>query len=228
MPDWTSDQELFDLIRKELYTSVVGDVLDNAGLIHQFLPPQIRPLTSHMRVVGRAMTVLEADCFSDRVTHSGKPFAFGLMFHALDDLKPGEVYICAGASPSYALWGELMSTRATYLKAVGAVVDGYVRDTNGILEMDFPTFAYGSYGQDQRVRGRVIDYRCPIEFGNGVAVNPGDIVFGDIDGVVVVPALKEEEIIQAALEKVRGENMVRKYIQEGMPTVEVWEKYGIM
>jgi regulator of RNase E activity RraA len=121
-----------------------------------------------------------------------------------------------------------MSTRAIKLGAAGAVLDGYSRDTHGILRLGFPTFSYGSYAQDQRLRGRVIDYRCPIQFANATVVHPGDIVFGDIDGVVIIPKAVEAVIIQGALDKVRGENRVRTAIEAGMSTVEAFRSFGIM
>jgi regulator of RNase E activity RraA len=183
-----------------------------------------------MVVLGRAMPVLEADVFEGVSTLSQdnvmrKPF--GLMLEALDDLKPNEVYICTGASPRYALWGELMSTRAQKLGAAGAVLDGYLRDTKGILALNFPAFAYGSYAQDQGPRGKVIDFRCPIEM-HGVRINPGDIIFGDIDGVCVVPRQAEEEIIVKAVEKARGEKTVQKAIEAGMGAAEAFRTFGIM
>ncbi len=202
--------------------------MDRISYTRQFLPPTIRPLDPAMRVIGRAMPVLEADCFSTRISYKDKDAAFGVMFDALDDLNAGEVYICVGASPTYACWGELMSTRAGFCGAVGAVMQGYSRDTRGILELGFPTFSFGPYGQDQGVRGRVIDYRCPIEFSNGVKVNPGDLIFGDIDGVVAIPRSIETEVIEMALTKVRDENLVSRKIKEGMPSRHVWDKYGIM
>ena len=181
-----------------------------------------------MVLVGRAMPVLEVDSADQKVAQQTEEKPSGLMLEALDDLKRGEVYICAGPSPRYALWGELMSTRAMKLGASGVVLDGYHRDTVGILRLEFPTFSYGSYAQDQSVRGRVIDFRCPITFRNGVQVETGDLVFGDVDGVVVVPKEHEGEVIHAALEKVRGENTVRKAIEGGMSAEEAWERYGVM
>ena len=222
------DKKLLNTIRDELFTCVVGDVMDAMGHTHQYLPPQIRPVSEDMRMVGRAKTVLEADCHGRQVHHEDRDHAFGVMFDALDSLKENEVYICTGSSPNYACWGELMSTAALHRGGVGAVVEGYSRDTEGIRNLNFPTFSMGFYGQDQGVRGRVIDYDCPIEFSNKVLVNPGDIVFGDIDGVVIIPKPIEDEVIGAALEKVRGESMVRKLIQKGMPTRQVWDEYGIM
>jgi regulator of RNase E activity RraA len=226
-----SDDELFTLARRELFTAVVGDVMDKLGLRRQFLSPRIQPLRDDMIVLGRAMPVLEADCFGENVTDSANATlmkkSFGLMLEALDDLKPNEVYACTGSSPSYALWGELMSTRAMQLGAVGAVVDGYSRDTRGILALNFPTFSYGRYAQDQGPRGKVIDYRCPIEI-NSARIEPGDILFGDIDGVCVIPRRVEKEVFTAALEKSRGEKRVAKAIREGMSAVEAFEKFGIM
>jgi regulator of RNase E activity RraA len=225
---WKTDDELFGIVKKELYTAVVGDIMDKLGWLHQFLPPQIKPLKHDTFLVGRAMTVLEADVFGEEANQNPilkKPF--GLMLEALDDLKKNEVYICTGASPTYALWGELMSTRAIKLGAAGAVVDGYSRDTNGILDLNFPTFSYGCYAQDQAPRGKVIDFRVPLEI-KGVKINPGDIVLGDIDGVCIVPQEIEEEVFSLAIEKARGEKMVMKKIEEGMSAKEAFEKYGIM
>jgi regulator of RNase E activity RraA len=152
---------------------------------------------------------------------------FGLMFEALDDLKEDEVYICTGSSNNYALWGGLMSVRAMKLGAAGAVVNGFSRDTKEILRMRFPAFSMGSYAQDQGPRGKVIDYRIPIEWG-GVKINPGDIVFGDIDGVLIIPREIEKEAFTGALEKARGEKTVLKALQDGVSTVEAFKKYGIM
>lgn len=224
------DAELFALTRKELFTAVVGDVLDKMGFLHQFLPPHLRPLRDDMVVIGRAMPVLESDTFMERNETGRGPLSnepFGMMFHALDDLKPGEVYVAAGSSPRYALWGEMMSTVAARLGAAGAVLDGYSRDTRGILKLGFPTFSHGRYAQDQGARGKVIDWRTPIEIG-GVRIHPGSLIFGDLDGVVVVPREAEEEAVARAIEKVRGENLVVKALREGMSSVDAYKTYGIM
>ena len=230
MPEWKNDNELFRIIKEELFSAVVGDIMDKHGYLHQFLPPQIQPLNDDMFLVGRAMPVLEADTFGEQVPGTANELmnkSFGLMLEALDDLKKNEVYICTGASPRYALWGELMSTRAVKLGAAGAVVDGYARDTKGILEMKFPTFCYGRYAQDQGPRGKVIDFRLPIEI-QGVVIRPGDIVIGDIDGVCIVPQKDEVEIISLAIEKARGEKLVKKAIESGMSASEAFKKFGIM
>ncbi len=220
---WENDHQLMQLVKRELFTAVVGDVMDQVGLVSQFLPPQIRPLDPDMMVFGRAMTVLEEDL--KPIGPAPKPF--GLMLEALDDLKEGEVYICSGSSPTYALWGELMSLRAQKLGSVGAVVDGYSRDTPGILHLGFPVFSHGCYAQDQAVRGHVVDFRVPIQMG-ATRIAPGDFVFGDIDGVCVIPYERHEEVFEKALEKVRGEQLVREAIQNGLSACDAFEKYGIM
>jgi regulator of RNase E activity RraA len=227
---WKDDTELFDIVRKELFTALVGDVLDKLGYFHQFVSPQIKPLRSDMVVIGRAVPVLEADVFMEIAEPTQLPLMkkpFGLMFEALDSLQQNEVYICSGSSPRYALWGGLMSTRALKLKAAGAVVDGYSRDTPEILRLNFPTFSIGSYAQDQGPRGKVIDYRVPIEF-NGVRVNPGDIVYGDLDGLLIIPKQVEKEAFSGAIEKARGEKLVQKALEAGMSTVDAFKKFGIM
>ncbi len=226
--DLATDAGLFALVREKLFTAVIGDVMDQAGLTRQFLPPEIRALDPASILVGRAMPVLEADCAGEVLGHSGVTDAFGLMFTALDQLRPGEVYICTGSSPRYALWGGLMSTRAAHLGAVGAVLDGYHRDTREIARLGFPVFSMGSYAQDQRLRGRVVDYRCAIEFGNGCRVMPGDLIVGDIDGVLTVPKADVADIVRAAAIKVAGEDKVRDMILAGRSTGGIFEETGIM
>ena len=221
-----SDNKMLSSIKNELFSAVIGDVMDKMDLRNQFLPPQIQPLRDDMVLVGRAMTVLVQNTDDSADTQDPKQ-AYGLLFEALDNLKPNEVYICTGAAPDYALWGELMSTRAMKLGAVGAVVDGYSRDTPGILDLDFPTFSYGRYAQDQAYRGSVIDYRVPIEV-KGVSIKPGDLIFGDLDGVCVIPREKENEIIAEAIGKVRGEKLVQTALEEGMSASEAFETFGIM
>ncbi len=227
---WSNDQELFSIMKKHLFTAVIGDIMDKMGYLNQFLSPQIQPIRADMVLVGRAMTVLEADVFNESSVGGHNPVLnkpFGLMLEALDDLKKDEIYICTGSSPTYALWGELMSTRAIKLGAAGAVLDGYSRDTNGILNLDFPTFSYGNYAQDQGPRGKVIDFRVDIEM-NGVRIKSGDIVIGDIDGVCIIPREIENEVIDGALQKALGEKTVQKAIENGMGAKEAFDKYGIM
>jgi regulator of RNase E activity RraA len=227
---WGTDDELFGIVKKELFTCVVGDVMDKMRLQHQFLPPQLRPLHPDMVLLGRAMPVLSVDVFEEKITGSAnmlmeKPF--GLMLEALDALRPNEVYVNTGSSPRNALWGELMSIRARKLGASGAVLNGFVRDTKAILKFGFPTFCFGSYGQDSAPRYKVVDFRVPVEIGT-IRVRPGDLLFGDMDGVCVIPVEAETEAFTKALEKARGEKLVRKALEAGSSAVAAFEKHGIM
>lgn len=221
MPDWTNDEELFALVRRELYTPVVGDLLDAAGRFHQFLPAPVQPLREEMRVVGRAMPVLIAD------VHGKQAKPFGLLTEALDALQPGEVYVSGGGVPRCACWGELLTAAARTRGATGAVVDGYHRDTPKVLEQNWPVFSRGRYAQDSAVRMAVVAFRVPLEIG-GVWIEPGDLVFGDLDGVVIVPRHLEAEIIPAALDKARGEKRVRRAIENGMSATEAFQTFGIL
>ncbi len=224
-----ADDVLFASLRDRLFTAVVGDVLDQMGRRRQFLPQAIGPLRPDMKLVGRAMPVLEADIFDDRAGSPGAAIAkpFGLMLEALDDLRPNEVYVATGGSFRYALWGELMSTRARYLNAAGAVLNGFVRDAAGIEALGFPTFCRGLYAQDQGPRGKVIDFRVSIEI-EGVRIAPGDLIFGDREGVLVIPAEVEAEAIEAALAKASTENRVATAIRGGMSAVEAFETFGVL
>ena len=224
MPDsseWRNDQELFDLIGRELYTPVVGDILDALGRYHQFLPQPVQPMRESMVVVGRAMPVLMID------VHGPQTKPFGLLTEALDDLKPGEVYLAGGGTMRCAYWGELLTATARTRGAAGAVVDGFHRDTPKVLEQNWPVFSRGRFAQDSSVRTAVADFRCPIEIG-GVWIGPGDLVYGDLDGVVIVPRAIENEVITQALVKARGEKVVRKAIEGGMSATDAFKKFGFL
>jgi regulator of RNase E activity RraA len=221
MNAWKSDAELFELIKTQLYTPVVGDILDQYGCFHQFLPPAVRPLRNDMKIAGRAMPVLQMDVFGPQKN------MFGLMTQALDDLKPGEVYIATGGTMQSANWGEIMTAAARTRGAVGAVVNGYHRDTPRVLEQNWPVFSRGHWAQDSAPRMKVVDFRCRIEI-EGTVVEPGDLVFGDIDGVVIVPARLEHEVMTKALEKARAEKTVRKEIEAGMSSTAAFKKHGVL
>ncbi len=218
---WNNDETLFELYRKELYTPVVGDILDELGYYHQFLPQPIQPAQMDFKVAGRAMPVLMIDVYGPQ----GQPF--GKLTEALDQLQKNEVYIASGGDMRCAYWGEILTATAKTRGASGAVINGYYRDTARVLEQDWPIFSRGRYAQDSCVRTQVADYRCRIEIGR-VIVMPGDLVFGDMDGVVVVPREQEKTVTIRALEKARGEKLVRKEIEAGMSSTMAFKKYGIL
>jgi 4-hydroxy-4-methyl-2-oxoglutarate aldolase len=221
MQIWTTDDQLFALIKSKLYTPVVGDILDLKGRYHQFLPQPVQPMKEHMVVVGRAMPVLMIDVFGEQEV------PFGLLTQALDQLQPGEVYLASGGNMRCAYWGELLTATAKRRGAVGAIIDGYHRDTPMVLEQNWPVFSRGRFAQDSSVRTKVVSYRCPVEIGK-VWINPGDLVFADLDGVLIIPQELEQEVIMEALEKVSGEKVVRKEVENGMSSTAAFQKYGIL
>lgn len=235
MTYWKNDEEMFALMKEKLYTPVVGDILDVMGYPHQFLPAEIRPLASmvpthsfrqegetdnRLKLAGFACTVLENDVFGEQK----KPF--GLLTEALDQLQKNEIYVATGAHNS-ALWGELLTTTAKVRGATGAVLDGYTRDTPRVLEFNWPVFARACWAQDSSIRTSVFDYRCTIEIGQ-VTIHDGDLVFGDVDGVLIIPREIHVEVLEKALEKAAGEKKVRKAIEEGMSSTDAFAKYGIL
>ncbi|MGN0769211.1 MAG: RraA family protein [Christensenellales bacterium] len=221
MKPWKDQDEMFSLMREKLYTPVVGDILDQMGLVHQFLPQDIRPLRDDMKLAGKAMTVLMTDVYGKQE----KPF--GYLTEALDQLEKNEIYIAAGGTRRCAYWGELLTATARTRGAAGAVLDGWHRDTPQVLAQNWPVFSAGCYAQDSSVRTQVTQFRCPIEIG-GVNILPGDIIFGDVDGVLIIPQGVVEETVSLALEKASGEKLVRKAIEGGMSATEAFAKFGIL
>ena len=219
--EWNNDRELFELIKSELYTPVVGDILDGMGYYHQFLPQSIQPIRPEMKLAGYAMPVLMIDVYGPQK----KPF--GLLTEALDQLQPNEIYLASGGEMRCAYWGELLTATAKKRGAVGAVLNGYHRDTPQVLTQNFPVFSRGAYAQDSSVRTQVADYRCRIEVGQ-VTIQPGDLIFADMDGALAIPRALIAEVIEKSLEKARGEKLVRKAIENGMSATEAFRTFGIL
>ncbi|HBE85354.1 MAG TPA: RraA family protein [Lachnoclostridium sp.] len=218
---WNDENEKFALMKERLYTPVVGDILDGMGYYHQFLPQDIRPLRDDMKLAGKAMPVLMIDVFGPQK----KPF--GYLTEALDQLVENDIYLATGGSKRCAYWGELLTATARTRKAVGAVVNGWHRDTPQVLEQNWPVFSNGCYAQDSSVRTQVVDYRCDIEIGQ-VTIHDGDLVFGDVDGVLIIPKDVADEVLEKALEKAAGEKVVRKAIEGGMSATAAFAKFGIL
>lgn len=211
-----------EMMRRSLRTAVVCDALDGLGYRNQSPRVQLRPYTSDAVLVGRAKTTLWTE-----MAHED-PRPYELELRAVDDCRPDEVLIAAGGgSTRSGLWGELLSTAARNRGCVGAVVDGAVRDVRPMREMDFPVFARGVSPYDSLNRQRVVDVDVRVEIA-GVPIAPGDLVFADEDGVVIVPQEVEDEAVRRAWEKVHAENVTRDAIRDGMLATEAFEKYGIL
>ena len=219
--EFSNEKEIFELMKEKLYTPVVGDILDELGYTHQFLPPYIRPLREDMKIAGKAMTVLMIDVFGPQTE------PFGRLCECLDQIAENEVYICTGGTMRCAYWGELLTATAKTRGGNGAIVDGYHRDTPQVLEQNWPVFSKGGYAQDSSVRTKVVDYRCQIEIGQ-VTINDGDYLFGDVDGVIIIPRAVATEVITRALEKAGKEKSLRKAVEGGMPVSKAFQIYGVL
>ena len=217
----TRDLALIERLER-LYPAVVADSLDRLGFRDQVLEPHIRPLFPDAKVAGVAATVHCVEV--DEVPPNHDDWYRGEL-QAVDALRPGDVMVVSTCRGSF--WGELLTTAASYRGARGIVADAYTRDTLALIEMRFPAFVAGIHCADSLGRIDVDAVGVPIRCG-GVEVNAGDLVLGDYDGVVVVPAAVAEEAIAQAEAKVADESLVRQKLAEGMPVGEAFRTYGVL
>jgi 4-hydroxy-4-methyl-2-oxoglutarate aldolase len=216
------DAEYLDRISEHLYSSVLADILDEAGHRHQVMRPEVRPLYPGAKVAGRAATMLAVEVSE----LPAQPYH--LLMEMLDALRPGEVVVAGvKAQIRAALWGELLSTHTRARGGRGVVIDGLSRDSWGIEEMKFPVFATGLSPADSKGRLEVMSIRGTIPVG-GVSVADGDLIVADSDGCVVVPAAIEDDIIAKAMQKVSGEDKMRDVLRKGASIREVFKEYGIL
>jgi 4-hydroxy-4-methyl-2-oxoglutarate aldolase len=207
---------------ERLHPAVVADCLDRLGLRAQVLDPGIRPLYADAKVAGYAATM---HCVEVDAVPASRDDWYRGELGAVDALQPGDVMVVSTCRGS--CWGELLATASRYRGARGIVADAYTRDTLALIEMGLPTFAAGIHCADSLGRIDVDAVGVPISCG-GVEVAPGDLVLGDHDGVVVIPAARCEEVVGLAEEKVAGENVVRDRLADGMPVSEAFRTYGVI
>ena len=223
MTQFDNDLTFLPFIKQNLYVAAVCDILDELGYRNQAMHQRLRPLLPDMKncgFVGRARTFdwMETDVIVDE-----NPY--GLEIEVMDSLRAGDVAVhSTDQNGTNAPWGELMSTIAKRKGVAGCVCDSQIRDCVKIIEMNFPVYYAGIRPLDSKGRGLVIGYDVPVQCG-GVLVNPGDLIFADFDGIVVIPKLIEKEAITKALEKVNSENLSRKELLEGKTLREVYDKY---
>jgi 4-hydroxy-4-methyl-2-oxoglutarate aldolase len=215
---------LFERMASELYVAVISDILDKLGHRNQVMSPTIQPVDKNTRevLVGSAATVLFAPQFEVL------PNPYTTLISAIDSLKPGEVGVLAtGGLQGPAHWGELFSTAAMARGARGIVIDGYHRDTRQLLELGFPVYSTGACPLDSWGRSTAVGYGMPVKCG-GILVNPGDIIFAEIDGVAVIPQEIAGQVIEGAFDKVAKEDRARDDLHEGVLLSEVWQKYKVL
>jgi len=210
---------------RDLSAAVLSDVMDVLGLMNQAMRPFVRPLDENLVLAGRARTGLYRLAYE--VREGENPYEVEIAL--VDDLKPGDVPVlaCNGPTQRIAPWGELLSTAAQARGAAGCITDGLVRDVRQIREMRFPVFHGGIGPLDTKGRAMMVQRDVPVECA-GVKVSNGDIVFGDVDGVVVIPQERAVEVLAKAKEKVAGEGRTRDELRQGRLLREVFEKYRIL
>jgi regulator of RNase E activity RraA len=221
-----SDAEIFNFVRNRLYVAVVCDILDSLGYRSQAMHQRLRPLLPDIRncgFVGRARTLRWME--TDYVVQQDP---YGLELDAMDSLKPGDVVVhSSDYAGTNAPWGELMSTIAQRNGAVGCICDSQVRDCVRIIDMGFPVYYAGIRPLDSQGRARVMAMDVPVRCGE-VLVNPGELIFADFDGIVVVPRVVEAEVLRLAQEKVEKENASRQALLSGKSLREVYDTFGVL
>ncbi len=226
MPDFATDLELLAFVKRELYVAAVSDTLDELGHRHQVMHSRLRPLLPDMNncgFAGRARTLRWVE-----VDHLDYPDPYGVEIEAIDSLKPGDVAVhSTDHAGTNAPWGELMSTAATARGAHGCICDSQIRDCVKIIELGFPIYTRAIQALDSFGRGRVIGYDEPVKCGD-VLVNPGELVFADFDGIVVVPKAIEAEVIDKAYERVNKETLSRDLLKQGQLLRQVYDRFGVL
>lgn len=211
-------------IGMQLYSALLSDALDYLGVDNQALPHTIRPIDDTRVMVGRARTAIYIEVCD--VTPGVNPYE--LEIELVDSLAPGEVAVMAcGGSSRIAPWGGLLSTAGRARGAAGCLTDGFVRDIRTIRQLGFPVFARGIAPLDSKGRGEVRAIDVPVICA-GVKVCSGDLVFGDADGVVVVPARLEKEALQFARDKLSSEDNSMQDLRDGKRLADVFAKYKVL
>jgi regulator of RNase E activity RraA len=222
LPDFDDDGARIEWVALHLYSAVLSDACDASGHRDRALRHDIRPLDESRILAGRAKTVIWAAKFDV----PERPYDMEIA--AVDSLRPGEVFVMAvGRSESIVPWGELLSTAALARGGRGAVLDGLVRDSSKIRALGLPVFCTGCRPYDSCGRGVVVAFDVPIAI-DSVHIAPGDLVFGDADGVVIVPHAAECEILTRAWAKVEGENVTRDALRAGETLGEVFRRHGVL
>jgi regulator of RNase E activity RraA len=221
--EFSTEEELLQYLEQHAYAAVFSDILDGMGYRSQAVSPDtpIRPLSETFVSAGRAVTLLNAPD-----TNEEEPY--DLVIKCIDSLSPGSVLVTTGEGHlTTGIMGELTATALRVKKCRGAIVNGYTRDSRKLIQMGYPTFAWGSSPIDTTGRVRVVDYNVPLAIG-GVKVSPGDLVFADLDGIIVIPKSVETEVIDRVLDRVSTENAVRRELREGKSMSDVWSRYRVL
>jgi len=231
-PAELSHEEILALCERleKTYTPAVSDTLDDMGFFNQSMHVGFVPIFPDSSVAGPAFTMEEAKTKkSTKLSEYDPSFVAQALTAIFDTMKKGQVVVVDTNGFSGAgAFGELMATTSKYYAGVkGAVVDGPIRDIGRIKEIEFPVWAKGNIPADSIGRVDLIGVGTPI-FCGGIRVNPGDVVFADCDGAVVIPMSDVDlrEVVGQAEEIVAAEKRSRQEIRGGKSLLDVYKKYG--
>ena len=210
-------------LRAGTYVALVSDALDDLGLRDQVMSFEIQPLRPDAVLAGVAFPIAVET--TDEILNPESPYDSEM--RAIQAIEPGSVTIYSvPAGNRAAVCGELFGYAAQARGAVGAVVDGFVRDTRQLRAMGYPVFSRGGSPLDTRARARVRDFSVPIVAG-GVEVNPGDFVVADSDGIVVLPAAALGDVRDLIERRERDEDGARVDLRAGLGMQAVWDKWQV-
>jgi regulator of RNase E activity RraA len=220
---YKNETEKLKWIKENLFVSIVSDILDKLDYRNSTMHHRLRPLDpNNCSIVGRARTFrwMETDYIEED--------AYDLEIEAVDSLKTNDVVVhSTDYAHTNAPWGELMSTIAQRNGAVGSICDSMTRDCVKIMKLGFPVFYTGIRPVDSLGRGKVMAYDVPVRCGD-VIVHPGDLIFTDYDGIVVIPPEVEDKTLELAFDKVNKENQSRMDLRNGESLRTVYDRYGVL
>ena len=209
-----------EFIKKNMYSGVLCDVMDEMGCRNQCIGKELMPLKDDTVIFGPAFTSIATTVYSmpeSPLTAQCK---------VVDQLEEDEIYVLVTRGDyNCAVFGELFATRVNNKKCAGVLLDGYARDLKALKEMDFPLFYAGHDPRTSKGRAEINECQIPVIM-YGVTINPGDIIFGDIDGVAVIPKDIADEVIEKAFETIKSEDQVRESLRQGATMEAVYAKHG--
>ena len=210
---------------KKLYTALIYDTMEiEFGLPGRSMEPGIYPLKDEMQVAGPAFTVIR------RTTPNRDNYTHNIRLGLVNSMTHGCILVSdVQGNKNCGQFGEITATTMRAHGCAGAVIDGSTRDSNYLVNMGFPTFVRFRSPVEGLGRSLIVDYQIPI-YVNGVdgllQVNPGDYIFGDMDGVVIVPKELTVPVLEVAEKAFEAEKASRQAMADGMDPFEVYNKYG--
>lgn len=209
-----------EYLKKNLYSGIISDVLDGMGYHNQMIGNKIMPLKDDTVIFGPAFTSIATTVYSmpeNPLTAQCK---------VVDQLGEDEIYVLVMRGEyNCAVFGELFATAVRGRKGAGVLLDGYARDLKALKEMDFPLFYAGSNPRTSKGRAEINECQIPIRM-DGVTIHPGDLIFGDVDGVAIIPKEIADEVITKSIETMKSEDTVRENLQNGASLESVYAKHG--